>query len=81
MKSQWGDWYLFGNDGKIQTGVQKWAGTYYYFDPTTYLRVDNDYRQSQWGNGTCLVMMVVLLHRFINGQAHIITLIQQPIYE
>ena len=50
VKSQWGDWYLFGNDGKIQTGVQKWAGTYYYFDPTTYLRVDNDYRQSQWGS-------------------------------
>ena len=42
VKSQWGDWYLFGNDGRIQTGVQKWAGTYYFFDPSTYLRVDND---------------------------------------
>jgi cell wall-associated NlpC family hydrolase len=50
VKSQWGDWYLFGNDGRIQTKVQKWAGTYYYFDPSTYLRVDNDYRQSQWGD-------------------------------
>ena len=50
VQSQWGDWYLFGKDGRIQTGVQKWAGTYYYFDPSTYLRVDNDYRQSQWGN-------------------------------
>ena len=50
VQSQWGDWYLFGNDGRIQTGVQQWAGTYYYFDPTTYLRVDNDYRQSQWGD-------------------------------
>ena len=50
VKSQWGDWYLFGNDGRIQTGVQKWAGTYYFFDPSTYLRVDNDYRQSQWGD-------------------------------
>ena len=50
VKSQWGDWYLFGNDGTIQTKVQKWAGTYYYFDPITYLRVDNDYRQSQWGD-------------------------------
>ena len=49
-QSQWGDWYLFGNDGRIQTGVQQWAGTYYYFDPNTYLRVDNDYRQSQWGD-------------------------------
>ena len=50
VKSQWGDWYLFGSDGRIQTKVQKWAGTYYYFDPVTYLRVDNDYRQSQWGD-------------------------------
>ncbi|MRN07372.1 mannosyl-glycoprotein endo-beta-N-acetylglucosamidase [Lactobacillus sp. 0.1XD8-4] len=50
VKSQWGDWYLFGNDGQILSGVQKWAGTYYYFDPVTYLRVDNDYRQSQWGD-------------------------------
>ena len=50
VKSQWGDWYLFGNDGRIQTGVQKWAGTYYYFDPVTYLKVTNDYRQSQWGD-------------------------------
>ena len=50
VQSQWGDWYLFGNDGRIATQVQKWAGTYYYFDPNTYLRVDNDYRQSQWGD-------------------------------
>ena len=49
VQSQWGDWYLFGPDGRIRTGVQQWAGTYYYFDPVTYLRVDNDYRQSQWG--------------------------------
>ena len=50
VQSQWGDWYLFGNDGRILTKVQQWAGTYYYFDPVTYLRVDNDYRQSQWGD-------------------------------
>ena len=49
-QSQWGDWYLFGNDGRIQSGVQQWTGTYYYFDPNTYLRIDNDYRQSQWGD-------------------------------
>ena len=48
-QSQWGDWYLFGNDGRILSGVQPWAGTYYYFDPVTYLRVDNNYVQSQWG--------------------------------
>ena len=50
VQSQWGDWYLFGSDGRIQTKVQKWAGTYYYFDPVTYLRVDNNYVQSQWGD-------------------------------
>jgi hypothetical protein len=41
---------MFGQDGRIATKVYKWAGTYYYFDPVTYLRVDNDYRQSQWGD-------------------------------
>ena len=50
VKSQWGDWYMFGPDGRIATKVYKWMGTYYYFDPSTYLRVDNDYRQSQWGD-------------------------------
>ena len=50
VQSQWGDWYLFGNDGQILSKVQQWAGTYYYFDPVTYLRVDNNYRQSQWGD-------------------------------
>ena len=50
VKSQWGDWYMFGQDGRIATKVYKWMGTYYYFDPSTYLRVDNDYRQSQWGD-------------------------------
>ena len=50
VQSQWGDWYLFGNDGRILTGVQKWAGSYYYFDPVTYLKVTNSYRQSQWGD-------------------------------
>ena len=50
VQSQWGDCYLFGNDGRILSKVQQWAGTYYYFDPVTYLRVDNDYRQSQWGD-------------------------------
>ena len=42
-------WYLVDN-GVVQSGVQKWAGTYYYFDPNTYLKVTNDYRQSQWGD-------------------------------
>ena len=43
------NWYLMDN-GIVQSGVQRWADTYYYFDPVTYLRVDNDYRQSQWGD-------------------------------
>ena len=50
VRSQWGDWYMFGPDGRIATKVYKWAGTYYYFDPVTYLRVDNNYVQSQWGD-------------------------------
>ena len=24
VQSQWGDWYLFGNDGRILSGLQKW---------------------------------------------------------
>ena len=43
------NWYLVDN-GTVQSKVQPWAGSYYYFDPSTYLRVDNDYRQSQWGD-------------------------------
>ena len=42
------NWY-FVKDGIAQSGVQQWAGSYYYFDPVTYLRVDNRYVQSQWG--------------------------------
>ena len=46
-----GNYYMFKN-GTRQKGVQKWMGTYYYFDPTTYLRVDNDYREQVWQDGT-----------------------------
>lgn len=41
-------WYLVDN-GVVQSKVQKWMRTYYYFDPVSYLRVDNNYVQSQWG--------------------------------
>ena len=41
------DWYLLDN-GVATSGVQKWMGTYYYFDPITHLRVDNDYREQVW---------------------------------
>ena len=46
-----GNYYMF-NNGVRQSGVQSWYGTYYYFDPTTYLRVDNDYREQVWQDGT-----------------------------
>ena len=48
INGQGNNWYLVEN-GTVLSGVQQWAGTYYYFDPSTYLRVDNDYVQSQWG--------------------------------
>ena len=46
-----GNYYIFKN-GVRQSGVQSWMGTYYYFDPSTYLRVDNDYREQVWQDGT-----------------------------
>ena len=48
-KGDGSNWYLT-NNGVVQSGVQKWQNTYYDFDENTYLRVDNDYRQSQWGD-------------------------------
>ncbi|MCT2918550.1 hydrolase Nlp/P60, partial [Limosilactobacillus fermentum] len=43
--------YLSGSDGKVLSGVQKWMGTYYYFDPSTNLLLDHqDYVKSHWGN-------------------------------
>nr|ASA47889.1 putative GTFB [Fructilactobacillus sanfranciscensis]ASA47892.1 putative GTFB [Fructilactobacillus sanfranciscensis]ASA47893.1 putative GTFB [Fructilactobacillus sanfranciscensis]ASA47894.1 putative GTFB [Fructilactobacillus sanfranciscensis]ASA47896.1 putative GTFB [Fructilactobacillus sanfranciscensis] len=50
MKANDGNWYLFTADGTAASKVAPWSGTYYYFDPVTHLRVDNDYVQSQWGN-------------------------------
>lgn len=41
-------WYLVDN-GVVQSKVQRWVETYYYFDPVSYLRVDNNYVKSQWG--------------------------------
>ncbi|WP_137597313.1 GH25 family lysozyme [Paucilactobacillus kaifaensis] len=43
------NWYLF-KDGIRQSDVQKWAGTFYYFNHNTYLRVDNAYVKSNWGS-------------------------------
>ena len=39
-------------DGRAVSGVSWWVGTYYYFDPVTHLRVDNDYRKQVWQDGT-----------------------------
>nr|WP_270368720.1 hypothetical protein [Limosilactobacillus fermentum] len=42
---------MVGSDGIVQSGVQKWYGKYYYFDPVTYLKLDHqDYVKSQWGD-------------------------------
>lgn len=50
VQSQWGDWYMIGDNGQVLSGVQQWMGSYYYFDPVTYLKLDHqDYVKSQWG--------------------------------
>uniref|UniRef100_UPI0025D5EACF C39 family peptidase n=1 Tax=uncultured Limosilactobacillus sp. TaxID=2837629 RepID=UPI0025D5EACF len=36
VQSQWGQWYMFGDDGKIVSGLYQWCGTWYYFDPISY---------------------------------------------
>ena len=41
-------WYLVDN-GVVQSGIQEWAGSYYYFDPASYLRDDNAWANA-WGN-------------------------------
>lgn len=41
-------WYLIDN-GVVQSGIQAWAGSYYYFDPANYLR-DNNVWAIAWGN-------------------------------
>ncbi|MFC6170966.1 GDSL-type esterase/lipase family protein [Loigolactobacillus jiayinensis] len=43
-------WLLFGADGAAVSGVQKWAGSYYYFDPVTHLKQTNAVLQSSWGD-------------------------------
>lgn len=49
VKSQWGNYYFFGADGKIGTDVVRMNGTYYYFDHKTYLMHKNTYDKSRWG--------------------------------
>lgn len=37
VQSQWGDWYLISDQGQVLSGKQDWAGSTWYFDPSTYL--------------------------------------------
>ena len=41
VKSQWGDWYMVGKDGRLMSGLVNWQGSKYYFDPSTYLKATN----------------------------------------
>lgn len=51
VQSQWGDWYMVGDNGQVLSGVQQWMGSYYYFEPGTYLKANKqEYVKSQWGN-------------------------------
>ncbi len=72
---------MFGQDGRIATKVYQWAGTYYYFDPNTYLRVDNNYRQSQWGDWYLFGNDGRFKLKFRSGQVLITTLILLHISE
>ena len=35
---------MFGSNGQIVTGPYNWQGSTYYFDPSSYLRVENQFR-------------------------------------
>lgn len=51
VQSQWGDWYMVGDNGQVLSGVQQWLGSYYYFEPGTYLKANKqEYVKSQWGD-------------------------------
>lgn len=43
------EWYLT-EDGKLLTGVQQWAGSYWFFNQDGTLHKKRDYVQSQWGS-------------------------------
>ena len=44
------NWYMV-KDGVALSGLQKWFGTYYYFDPVTYLKVTDTEVPVKWANG------------------------------
>lgn len=43
------EWYLT-EDGKLLTGIQQWAGSYWFFNQDGSLHKKRDYVQSQWGS-------------------------------
>lgn len=43
------EWYLT-EDGKLLTGIQQWAGSYWFFNQDGTLHKKRDYVQSQWGD-------------------------------
>lgn len=50
VQAQDGNWYMFGEDGKIVSDVYQWAGTYYYFDHNTFKKHTNSYDLARWGD-------------------------------
>ena len=50
VQAQDGNWYMFGEDGKIVSDVYHWAGTYYYFDHNTFKKHTNSYDLARWGD-------------------------------
>ena len=42
--------YYLTEDGKLLTGIQQWAGSYWYFNEDGTLHKQRDYVKSQWGN-------------------------------
>lgn len=42
--------YYLTEDGKLLTGIQQWAGSYWYFNEDGTLHKQRDYVKSQWGD-------------------------------
>ena len=42
--------YYLTEDGKLLTGIQQWAGSYWYFNDDGTLHKQRDYVKSQWGS-------------------------------
>lgn len=42
--------YYLTENGKMLTGIQQWAGSYWFFNPDGTLHTKRDYVKSQWGS-------------------------------